>query len=450
LTKKGGGSKVLILKGLAPEERRAAVKKCYRVVNSKGSAELAEQLSREGQLLLPFTTLVEESRLAVDELVDVMGRATIEAVLMLSARGVAGERHQGRTGGEIVRHGSQGGVVSLSDRKLRVKRPRLRRKKGGEVGIPAYEVMSSHPRLGERMLDIIMSGVSTRNYERVLPQMAETVGVSKSAVSRRFIEVSAGGLKKLCERDLSGLGLLVIYLDGAHYGKHVVIPAVGVDTEGNKHVLGLVEGSTENATVCKQLLTGLVERGLDASQKYLFVIDGSKALRRAIDEVFGARNEVHRCRNHKIRNVSDHLPKDLKPQIKSAMRAAYRMDAREGMAKLKLQAKWLRSEYPSAAGSLLEGLEETFTVNRLGLSAALRRCFATTNLIENPHSAARLRTGRVTNWKNGEMVARWAAAAFLDAEENFRKVMGYRDLWMLEAALGRKAPKQIADKQEVA
>jgi len=426
------------------------VKQDYRAVGSRESAKIAEQLSREGQVLLPFTTLVEESRLAVDEMVDVMGRATIEAVLMLSARGVAGERHQGRAGGEIVRHGTQGGVVRLSDRKLRVKRPRLRKKGGREVVPPAYEAMSSHPRIGERMLEILMSGVSTRNYERVLPKMAETVGVSKSAVSRKFVEVSADSLKKLCERDLSGLGLLVIYIDGAHYGKHVVVPAVGVDTEGNKHVLGLVEGSTENATVCKRLLCDLIERGVDPEKKYLFVIDGAKALRKAIDEVFGADQEVQRCRNHKIRNVCDYLPKDLKPQMKSTMRAAYRLDAREGMAKLKLQAKWLETEHPSAAASLLEGLKETFTVNRLDLSDALRRCFATTNLIENPHSAARLRTGRVTNWQDGNMVARWAAAAFLDAEKNFRKVMGYRELWMLEAALGRKFTKQIADKQEAA
>jgi len=441
---------VLILKRLAPKERRAAVKQDYRVVDSKGSAKIAELLTRDGQALLPFTMLVEQSQLAIDELVDMAGRATIEAILTLSARSVAGERHQGRAGGEIVRHGSQRGVVRLSDRKLRVKRPRLRKKGVGEIVPPAYEALRSHPRLGERMLQILMSGVSTRNYQRVLPKMAETVGVSKSAVSRKFVEVSAESLKKICERDLSGLDLLVIYIDGAHYGKHVVIPAVGVDTEGEKHVLGLVEGSTENAAVCKRLLSDLVERGLDPEKTYLFVIDGSKALRKAIDEVFGAKNEVQRCRNHKIRNVCDLLPKDLRPQMKSVMRAAYRLDTKEGMDKLKLQAKWLQTEHPSAAASLLEGLEETFTVNRLGLSDALCRCFATTNLIENPHSAARLRTGRVTNWQDGQMVARWAAAAFLDAEKNFRKVMGYRELWMLEAALERKAPKQIADKKKIA
>jgi transposase-like protein len=407
-------------------------------------------LSRDGQVLLPFAALVEQSRLAIDELVDMAGRATIEAVLKLSARSVAGERHQGRAGGEIVRHGSQRGVVRLSDRKLRVKRPRLRRKGGGEVVPPAYEAIRSHPRLGERMLEILMSGVSTRNYERVLPKMAETVGVSKSAISRKFVEVSAESLKKLCERDLSGLDLLALYVDGARYGQHVVVVAVGVDTQGKKHVLGLVEGSTENTAVCRRLLSDLVGRGVDPEKRHLFVIDGSKALRRGIDEVFGAGSEVQRCRNHKIRNVCDHVPKDMRPQLTSTMRAAYRLDAGEGMAKLKLQAKWLETEHPSAAASLLEGLEETFTVNRLGLSDALRRSFATTNLIENPHSAARLRTGRVTNWQDGSMVARWAAAAFLDAEKNFRKVMGYRDLWMLEAALKRKGPKQIAHRQEVA
>ena len=422
----------------------------YKVVSKEERAKLAEFLAKEGQQLLPLVDLVEQSRLAVDEMVDVMGQAVVEAVLSLSAISVAGERHQGQAGGAVRRHGRQGGVVRLSERKLRVKRPRLRRKGGGEVPVPAYEAMRGSNRLGARMLEILMRGVSTRNYRRVLPEMAETVGVSKSAVSREFVEASAEELRSLAERNFKDTDLLVLYIDGLRFGGYLVVVAVGVDSRGGKHVLGLAEGCTENATVCKDLLAALVERGVDSKKRYLFVIDGSKALRKAIDEVFGQRNPVQRCRNHKVENVCDYLPKELKPEVKALMRAAYQMESEAGLKRLNKQADWLRVEYPSAAESLLEGLEETFTINRMDLSTSLRRCLGTTNLIENPHSAARRRTGRVTNSQDGGMVLRWAASAFLDAEKNFRRIMGYKDLWMLEVALGRESAKNLDKNVEAA
>lgn len=175
------------------------------------------------------------------------------------------------------------------------------------------------------------------------------------------------------------------------------------------------------------------------------MIDGSKALRAAIDAVFGDHNPVQRCRNHKVENVVGHLPQQLRDQVKTVMKAAYRLPADEGMARLKQQASWLEREYPSAAVSLLEGLDETFTVHRLGLSVGLRRCLATTNIVESPTSGVRLRTRRVTNWQNGEMGLRWAAGAFLATEANFRRIDGYRDLWMLKAALDEKtvSPQQV-------
>jgi putative transposase len=426
------------------------VKESYKVVNREDRAELAKFLAKDGQHLLPLAGLIEQSKLAVDEMIDVLGRAAVEAVLMLSAASVAGERHQGRSGGEVRRHGQQGGVVRLSERKLRVNRPRLRSKGGREVAIPAYEAMRSSDRLGARMLEILLCGVSTRNYRRVLPEMAETVGVSKSAVSREFVEASAEELRRLAERNFKDTDLLAIYMDGLRFGEYLVVVVVGVDVRGEKHVLGLAEGSTENAVVCKDLLADLVARGLDPAKRYLFVIDGSKALRKAIDEVFGQHNPVQRCRNHKIENVCDYLPKELRPQVKAVMRAAYQLEPEAGIKRLKKQADWLRGEHPSAAASLLEGLAETFTINRLNLSQDLRRCLATTNLIENPHSAARRRVGRVTNWQDGEMVLRWAASAFLDAEKNFRKIMGFKDLWLLEVALQRKSVPNLDKEEEAA
>lgn len=411
--------------------------KTYQIIGKEDREKLIAFLSEHGQLLLPMVELIERSKLAVDELIGVLGRGTIEAVLKLSAERVAGPRHQGRRGNGVSRHGHQRGTVALSERRVRVRRPRLRRGrgKGGEVEIPAYEAMQQDGRLGERMLEIVMRGVSTRNYASVLPEMAETVGVTKSSVSREFVEASEEELRQLCERRFDDVDLLILYIDGLRFGEHHLIAAVGVDTQGRKHVLGIRDGATENTTVVTELLEDLVQRGLRADRKHLFVIDGSKALRAAIDRVFGKGNLVQRCRNHKIKNVMDHLPDSLKEQVKAAMRAAYRLKAGEGMARLESQAEWLEVHYPDAAASLREGLEETFTINRLSLTPSLRRCLATTNLIENPHSGVRLRTRRVSRWRGGEMVKRWAGAAFLAAEQSFRRILGYRDLWMLKAQL---------------
>jgi len=249
----------------------------------------------------------------------------------------------------------------------------------------------------------------------------------------------------MAERDLSGLELLAIWIDGLQLGAHHVICAVGVDARGYKHVLGLREGATENAAVAKALLEDLVRRGLDPARPRLFVIDGSKALRSAISCVFGADQLVQRCRNHKQRNVTSHLPKEQHTQALVTMRAAFKLEAGEGIAKLEQYASWLEREWPGAAASLREGLEELFTVNRLGLTRSLRRCLGTTNLIDNGHSAARERMHRVKHWQSGEMALRWTAASFEAASKGFRRIMGYQDIWMLEAVLDeRDRDKTIA------
>jgi putative transposase len=431
------------------------VEKTYHIAEKSDSRGLAEFLVKNEQRLLPMVELIEQSQKAVDDLIDVVGRATIEAVLRLSAQGVAGPPHPGKKGGAVGWHGRETGTVCLRERKLRVERPRLRKKdqgEGGEVPLPAYEAMRADGRLGSRMLDILLHGVSTRHYAAVLPQMAETVGVSKSSVSRQVAEASEEELRRLCERRLEALELLILYVDGLRFGDHQVLVAVGVDEQGQKQVLGLAEGASENSQVVKGLLEDLVQRGLKPDRKYLFVIDGSKALRSGIDAVFGTENPVQRCRNHKLENVTGYLPKELKPQVKAVMRAAFRLPEKEGTARLEKQAQWLEREYPSAAASLREGLTEMFTVSRLQLSASLARCLVSTNVIESPHSGVRLRTRRVCRWQDGKMVLRWAAAALLVTEKNFRRIMGYNDLWMLKAALGRneECPKQKAQEEKAA
>lgn len=408
-------------------------------------------LEAHGQEILPFVELVEQSRMAVGELIDAMGRSALETVLRLSAEKVAGPRHPGRAGGPVRWHGSQAGVVPMAERKIRIQRPRLRDRQAGEVPVPAYEALREGPGLGRRMLSILMAGVSTRRYAGVIPAMAETVGVSKSAVSREVIEAGEEALKTLLERRLDGLDLLVIYVDGMVFGEHHIITAVGVDAQGRKHVLGIVHGATENAAAVKDLFSGMIARGLKGGRRRLWVIDGSKALRKAIDEIFGDRDLVQRCRIHKIRNVVEHLPCELRSQVRAAMRAAYRLEPKEGMARLRKQAGWLQGQYPSAAASLEEGLEETFTINHLALTPALRRSLGTTNLIENPNSGVRRRTRRVTRWKDGAMALRWAASSLLDLEKGLRRIMGYKDLWMLAAVLDdNPVPNPVDNSSEAA
>ena len=421
----------------------------YQVAGKTDTQKIAEFLSQEGQLLLPFLDLICNAEQAVDEVIKVTGKAAVEAILLLSAQQVAGPKQPGKAK-DINWHGWQPGVVSLAERKLRIEKPRLRRKgkgAGTEVPIPAYEAMATNGRITSRILEILMKGVSTRNYKEILPEMAETVGVSKSQISREFVAASEEQIKALCERRFDDVDILAIYLDGIQFNDCHVIVALGVDSGGCKHVLGIREGASENKQVVMDLLTDMVERGVGPDRLRLFVIDGSKALRQAIDAVYGSKNPVQRCRNHKIRNVMDYLPEDQKDQVKSAMTAAFLLDADKGTARLKQLAKWLEQEYPSAAASLLEGLDEMFTINRLGLPSSLRRCLATTNVIESPNGGIRSRTGRVKNWRDHAMVVRWVAASLLDMEKRFRRIMGYQQLWMLDAKLKALAEEERLDIQ---
>jgi putative transposase len=429
------------------------VKRNYHTLEKAGKVserKLAEFLVRNGQALLPMLEMIEQSRLAIDEWINVMGRASIEAVLQLSAEQVAGPLQQGKTRqADIVWHGTQRGRVRLKERQLRVNKPRLRKRGRGankEVAVPAYEAMQQDMSSGERMLQILLHGVSTRRYQRVIPEMADTVGVSRSTVSREAAEASEAALRQLLERRFDNTDLLIIYIDGMHFGDQCVLAAVGVDVEGRKHVLAVREGATENAEAAKDLLQHLVEQGIDPTRRRLFIIDGSKALRTAINAVFGTQTPVQRCRNHKLRNVLGRLPREQQAQTASLMRAAWKMNQKDGMAKFRQIAGWLEHDYADAAAALLEGLEECFTINRLAIPRSLHRCLATSNIVDNPHSGVRSRTRRVCRWRPG-MPARWSAAAFLDMENSFRKIMGFRDLWALKAILDESQP---ATRQEVA
>ena len=414
------------------------MKKEYQVISQSERKEVRQYLAEHGAALLPVIEVIAGGAQAVDELIREMGKVALEAVLQLSADEVAGPAHPGVAGGAIRRHGQQGGVVVLGGQKVRVAKPRLRRKDGGagaEVPLPAYAALTEDVRVGRRVRATLLRGVSTRHYEEVLPDVAGRCGVSKSAVSREFVQASAQALRELGERRFEEVDLRIIYIDGKHFGGHQVICAVGVDAQGGKHVLGITEGATENAVVVKDLLSDLVARGVKPGTRRLFVIDGSKALRAGVNAVYGTENPVQRCRAHKRRNVLAYLPRHLQSQVGHTLSAAWKLPEKEGLAQLRGQIEWLERSHPQAAASLKEGLEETFTINRLGLSARLRQCLATTNLIESLNSGLEGRTGRVTHWRNGEMALRWAAAAALETERNFRKIVGNEDLWMLIATL---------------
>jgi len=424
----------------------------YQIVTraAKESAAVIEQFfEANGQILLPIVNMIQSASQVVDTVVHEIGVKTLELILALSAEQVAGPRTPGKASGEIRHHGSQRGRVQLADRKVRVKRPRLRHKTEGEVPIPAYEALRKNEGLSQYMLGALMRGISTREYHEVLPRMAETVGVSRSAVSRQAIEASVEQLKQLQERRWDQVEILVIYIDGQRFGEHLIISAVGVDLEGHKHVLGIASGATENAAAVKQLLIGLRDRGLPTDRKYLFVIDGAKALHTAIEEVFGREQELQRCRNHKIENVMNELPKEQREQTRRLMRAAFKLSSgEEGEKRLEQIARQLEYDHASAARSLREGMKEMFTLQRLKIPASLHKCLATTNLIESPHSGVRKRTRNVCRWRDADMAERWAASAWLLTEKHFRRIDGHQELWTLAAILGREV--SAAKKEKVA
>lgn len=394
--------------------------------------------------LAPVVGLLLDTKQTIDEVLAEGSRAVVELLLRISAAGIAGSPRRGSRKGEVRWYGSQPGRITLGERKLRLLRPRLRHREQGEVAIPLYERLKDDARLGARMSEIVAAGVSTRRYARVLPALADAVGMSRAEVSREFIEASEGALKGLMERSFKELDILAVWIDGIEIAGQHVLAAIGLDCTGKKQLLGLVAGSSENAQVVKDLLASLVTRGIGPERRRLFVIDGGRALRAAIREVYGEAALVQRCRTHKVRNVCERLP-DARgaAQVKAAMHAAYKLGPKEGMARIKQQATWLKRSHADAAKSLLEGLEETFTVNALGLPPALVRCLATTNIIESPNRRCREITGRVSRWRDADMVLRWAAVAFLEAEKGFRRIQGHAQLWILETALRGSSADQI-------
>ncbi len=355
--------------------------------------------------------------------------------------------------GDAVRWGHSDGRLVMGGRRVVVRRPRVRQN-GKEVPLPSWQEFADEDPLEKRTVEQMAVGVSTRNYDRsidALPDELGPHGASRSAASRRFVAMTEERLKEWMNRDLSNLRIAAVMIDGIEVGEHTIVIALGIDESSQKHVLGLWQGATENAQICIALLNNLIERGLDAQQAYLFVIDGGKALRKAIHDVFGKRSLVQRCQEHKRRNVLGYLPKRMHTSANKAMRDAFRSTSK-ATAKKRLQqyASALEEDYPDAASSLREGLDELLTLKDLRLPQWLERTLSTTNPIENLNGGIRRVIRNVKRWRDGEMSRRWVGAAILEAEKGFRKLRGHKGMHLLLAAPGRTEQTSRIDQQRQA
>jgi len=375
------------------------------------------------------------------------GLAVMGSLMEESVTALCGPKGKHDAGRSAVRHGAEEGSGTLGGRRVGVRRPRVRATDGsGEPPVPAYELFSSTELLGEMAMAKMLAKLSTRRYRAGLEPVGTAVeaaakSTSKSAVPRRFVDATETALAELLAGDLSGLDLVALMVDGAHFADHLLVVAMGIGIDGTKHPLAVVEGSTENATLVSDLLVGLRDRGLDVTRPVLVVIDGSKALSAAVRAVFD-HPVVARCQLHKIRNVVPKLPEALGSTVAKKMRAAYRMDnALAAQAELEALARDLAKSHPGAAGSLREGLAETLTVMRLGVAPTLARTLRTTNPIESMIEICRDHSANVKRWRDGQMALRWCAAGMAEAANQFRKVNGFLHLPLLRKALEAEVAK---------
>lgn len=379
-----------------------------------------------------------------------LGLQTLEEIFEHELRGLVGPKGKHDPARAAYRHGSETRSVTLGGRLVEVARPRARTLAGGELPLRSYAAVADRELLAEGALGRMLAGISTRHYGAGLEPIGDEVvthGTSRSAVSRRFVAGTAAKLAQLRSRDLFGLRLLALFIDGIAIGGHAIVVALGVDATGEKHVLDLREGTTENAAVCQALLGNLIERGLPTDRALLFVIDGGKAIRKAIRDTYGALAPVQRCVIHKRRNVMDHLPEGLRPLIGRKLDEAWRTaDPDTAQRKLQSLAASLDQAHPGVAGSIREGLAKTLTIGRLGLSPALVKTFTSTNPIESLNDGIRTLQRDVKRWRSGKMAERWTAAATLEREQRFRRLNGYRDLWLLERALDRHTKEVTSSK----
>ena len=353
--------------------------------------------------------------------------------------GPKGKHDPNRT---AYRHGYQNTTVPMGNQRLGIKRPRARSiETDTDLPIPSYEAFANDDELLEAALNRMLYGMSSRDYRHGIEDysdIAETSGTSKSAISQRFIKASAKEAQKVLGRRFDQETIPVLMIDGIALGDYTAIVAMGVTSDGHKIIMGVRIGSTENAQVCRDLLTDLVSRGLKYEQGLLAVIDGSKALRKALKDVLGQQVLIQRCQVHKMRNIIDYLPKHKRDWVKRKLKKAWTSEtAEEAIRQLRSLATGLQTQYPDAAASLREGLEETVTILKLSIPGLLQRSLRSTNTIESAFSMVSKNIRNVKNWKNGTMVQRWVCAALLDAENRANRIAGYRSMGILISEIQR-------------
>jgi len=391
------------------------------------------------QLSLSVEGVLRDVRHAFHGLCVAAGKQVLAAMMEADRQAVCGAKNVPNAKRVAVRGGTTRSAVVLGGQRIAIARPRARSLERGELALPTFAWAAQADPLDAATMASMAAGVSTRRYAGTLdelPPPEEPRSVSKSAVSRRWVALTQAQLDEWLSCSLKKLELPVVMIDGIHFHERVILVALGIDAQGNKHVLGLREGSTEATRVVRSLLSDLIDRGLDADRARLWVIDGGKALRKAIVECFGERALIQRCQEHKRRNVIEHLPEELHASVGRAMRDAWD-SANAALAAKQLQrlAASLAAKHPGAAASLREGLADTLTVQRLGIPGALYRTLRTTNPIENLNGSIARFTRNVKRWKDGQMTLRWVAAALSDATQRFRKLRGHRDMKLLLTAL---------------
>ena len=375
-----------------------------------------------------------------------VGLGVVHELMELEVDEVAGPKGKHNPDRAAVRHGHENGSMTLGGRRVAVRRPRMRTADAErELPVESYGYFADRDPLTRAVMDRMLAGVSTRKFEQVGEPVGASVeqaaaSTSKTSVSELFVERTRSALGELMGRRLDDVRLAVMMLDGLEIAERTHVVALGITTEGVKIPLGLWEGSTENATLARTLLADLVDRGLDPEQAILFVIDGAKALRRAIKDVFGEHALVHRCHRHKERNVCDLLPERDRDQVRARMRAAWALtDPLLAEQRLELLAAELDRTWPDAAGSLREGMPDTLTLMRLGITGQLAKTLCSTNPCESMIEIVRYTQRNVKRWQDGDMRKRWTAAGMLVAEQQFRRIIGYRDLATLVIAVERHA-----------
>src|SRR6266404_786528 len=424
-----------------PYRKEPPMKKS-RTGSSGGEARACAALATV-QLSLPLLEILADTRTAFFGLCLEAGQQVLTTMMEGDRTQLCGPPHVPDPQRRAYRHGQAPGEVTLGGLRMLVPRLRVRSRNGTELVLPSFAYDAARDPLDAHTLDALAVGVSTRAYGRTLdplPAGRTEHAIAKSSVSRRFVALTRARLTTWLAQPLDALDIRVVLIDGLHFRDHIILLALGIAADGHKHVLALREGTTENATVCKALLADLRDRGLDLDRPTLFIVDGGTGLRKAIREHCGRAALVHRCQIHKARNVLDHLPEAMRPRIGRALEEAYALpDAALAERRLTQLAAGLERTHPGAAASLREGLAETLTLQRLGVTGALYRTLRSTNAIENLNGLVGHFVRNVRRWRNGRMLVRWIATALHEAGRNFRRLRGHRDLAALIRALDRTA-----------